>query len=250
MGEMSESNLSGLAALESTWGPAGGAGGAAEMGMTVRDRVTRELRHRIIFGRLAAGERLDLDALAQEFGTSRTPVREACLELANDNLVRVAPRSGITVLGITEDDLLDNFELMTSLAGMSAAWAAQRATPEDLERIQARAAAVVGATAAGADVAIANAAFHRSINQASHSPRLLALIRQAARLFPDQFYDVVPEQLSASLQEHADLVAAIVARDPERARSMMETHFHDASERLRQHLAGGATVALRPAASA
>lgn len=243
---MAEPRPAGVRALENTWS-IGREGSLHEMGMTVRDRVTRELRHRIIFGRLAAGERLDLDALAEEFGTSRTPVREACLELANDNLVRVAPRSGITVLGITEDDLLDNFELMTSLAGMSAAWAAQRATPEDLERIQERAAAVVQSAGASGDVAIANAAFHRSINQASHSPRLLALIRQAARLFPDQFYDVVPEQLAASLEEHAEMVAAIVAREPERARAMMETHFHDASQRLREHLAGGLTATLRTA---
>jgi DNA-binding GntR family transcriptional regulator len=208
------------------------------MGMTVRDRVRRELRHRIIFGRLATGDRLDLEALAREFGTSRTPVREACLELANDNLVRVAPRSGITVVGITEADLLDNFELMTSLAGMAATWAASRATPEDFERIDERARAVVDAAASGGDVAIANAAFHRSINQASHSPRLLALIRQVARLFPDQFYDVVPSQLDASLQEHAELVEAITARDPEKASRLMRAHFHDASLRLREHFAG------------
>lgn len=241
---MTEPALTGLRALESSWRPAGSDGASGELGMTVRDRVTRELRHRIIFGRLAVGERLDLDALAREFGTSRTPVREACLELANDNLVRIAPRSGVTVLGITEADLLDNFELMTSLAGWAAAWAAQRATPEDLERIEERARAVVGASARDGD--IANAALHRAINQASHSPRLLALIRQAARLFPDQFYEVVPSQVQRSLEEHSGLVAAIAARDPDRARKLMEAHFHDAGMRLRAHLSGSGPEPLSP----
>jgi DNA-binding GntR family transcriptional regulator len=235
---MSDPGLTGLRALEQTWNPSGAGRGVGEMGMTVRDRVTRELRHRIIFGRLHAGDRLDLDALAKEFGTSRTPVREACLELANDNLVKVAPRSGVTVIGITEADLLDNFELMTSLAGWAAAWAAERATPEDLVRIEELARGVEQVAAAGGEVAIANAAFHRSINQASHSPRLMALIRQAARLFPDRFSDVVPSQVDCSLQEHADLVGAIADRDPGRARGLMESHFHEASRRLRAHLAG------------
>jgi DNA-binding GntR family transcriptional regulator len=219
--------------------------------MTVRDRVTRELRHRILFGRLVAGDRLDLDALAKGFGTSRTPVRQACLELANDGLVRVAPRSGVTVIGITETDVLDNFELMTSLAGMSAAWAAERATAEELQKIDERARAVATAAAAGDDVGLANASFHRSINQASHSPRLLALIRQASRLFPgDQFYDFVPSEFAAVVHEHDDLVAAIATRDAARARQLMEAHFRAASQRLREQLAkspSGAGGSTEPA---
>ena len=60
---------------------------------TVRERAARELRDRILTGALPAGTRLDLDAITKEFATSRTPVREALLELSYDGLVRVAPRS-------------------------------------------------------------------------------------------------------------------------------------------------------------
>ena len=49
---------------------------------TVRERAARELRDRILTGTLAAGSRLDLDAITEEFATSRTPVREALLELS------------------------------------------------------------------------------------------------------------------------------------------------------------------------
>lgn len=206
--------------------------------MTVRDRVAGELRHRILLGLLVTGDRIDLDGLAAEFGTSRTPVREACLDLANDGLVRLAPRAGITVLGITESDLLDNFELMASLSGMAAGWAAERADDAERARIRALSEAVASASESGGDVALANFEFHRSVNQASHAPRVTALIARAARLFPDRLSDVVPEQVSCSLPEHAQIVEAIDAHDGRTARLAMEGHFRQAADRLRRLVAG------------
>ena len=70
-----------------------------DIGGTVRERAARELRNRILTGELAPGTRLDLDAITTEFATSRTPVREALLELSYEGLVEVAPRSGVTVIG-------------------------------------------------------------------------------------------------------------------------------------------------------
>ena len=79
---------------------------------TVRERAARELRDRILTGALPAGSRVDLDAITEEFATSRTPVREALLELSFEGLVEVAPRSGITVIGISPDDVLDSFTIL------------------------------------------------------------------------------------------------------------------------------------------
>ena len=223
-------------AVGSPWLRPRHAGRPMDFGMTARDRVARELRHRILLGSLGAGDRIDLDALAEEFGTSRTPIREATLELANDNLVKLAPRSGVTVIGITPSDLLDNFEIMADLAGMAAGWAAERATTEDLERIRTCRDAVVAASESRGDVALANFEFHRSVNQASHSSRVMALIAQTARLFPERFSDVVPDQVPCSLREHAELVEAIAHRDQPTARHLMVSHFQDAAVRLRSHL--------------
>src|ERR1700752_1490569 len=86
---------------------------------TVRERAARELRDRILTGALPAGTRLDLDAITKEFATSRTPVREALLELSYDGLVRVAPRSGVTVIGIRPEDVLDSFTILGVLTGQA-----------------------------------------------------------------------------------------------------------------------------------
>src|SRR5271165_7642932 len=104
---------------------------------TVRERAARELRNRILTGALPAGSRIDLDAITTEFATSRTPVREALLELSFEGLVHVAPRSGITVIGISSADVIDSFTILGVLTGQAAAWAAQRITPEGVERLRA-----------------------------------------------------------------------------------------------------------------
>src|SRR5271165_1551963 len=145
---------------------------------TVRERAARELRNRILTGALPAGSRIDLDAITTEFATSRTPVREALLELSFEGLVHVAPRSGITVIGISSKDVIDSFTILGVLTGQAAAWAAQRITPHELAALRELAADVAART--GDDrIGEANWRFHQEIHRAAHSPRLLAQLRQA-----------------------------------------------------------------------
>src|SRR3954468_1083256 len=115
------------------------------IGGTVRSRAATELRDRILTGRLRPGARLDLDDIAQQFRTSRTPVREALLELSYEGLVAVTPRSGITVVGITPDDAVDNFAVLAALSGKAAEWATARITPHQLVELRDLADAIFGA---------------------------------------------------------------------------------------------------------
>src|ERR1044072_6029318 len=115
---------------------------SARVGGPVRARAAEELRNRILTGALAPGPRLDLDALTVEFGASRTPIREALIELSYEGLVEVAPRSGITVIGLSPRDVLDSFATRGTLAGKAAGWAAERVTDEELDHIRELAAAV------------------------------------------------------------------------------------------------------------
>jgi DNA-binding GntR family transcriptional regulator len=148
-----------------------------DIGGTVRERAARELRDRILTGALPAGTRLDLDAITKEFATSRTPVREALLELSYDGLVRVAPRSGITVIGMSPQDVLDSFTILGVLTGQAAAWAAQRVTDEGISRLR-ELATDVEVHAGEGGIVDANWQFHREIHRASHSRRLM---RRSAR---------------------------------------------------------------------
>jgi DNA-binding GntR family transcriptional regulator len=198
------------------------------IGGTVRARAASELRDRILTGRLRPGSRLDLDRITEEFGTSRTPVREALLELSYEGLVAVTPRSGITVIGITPEDAVDNFAILATLTGKAAEWATRRATDARIAELRALAAAIVDAD----DVVAANWRFHRALNHAAGSPRLLTFLRQAVGVVPASYFELFPEQERRAVEEHDALLDAIGRRDSAAARAIAEAHVLDAGQAL------------------
>ncbi len=198
------------------------------IGGTVRSRAARELRDRVLTGRLRPGDRLDLDQVAAEFGTSRTPVRDALLELSYEGLVTVTPRSAITVVGMTPEDAVDNFAVLAALAGKAAEWATSRITPAQLDELHRLADAVDG----DPDVVDANRRFHRAVNLAAGSPRLLTYLRQAVRVVPGSYFALFPEQGRRSRVEHAALLDAIGRGDAAAARTIAEAHVLDAGATL------------------
>ena len=174
---------------------------------------------------------MDLDAITEEFATSRTPVREALLELSFEGLVQVAPRSGVTVIGISPEDVMDSFTILGVLTGQAAAWAAERIEPEELEMLRALA-ADVAARSGDDSIGEANWHFHQKIHHAAHSPRLLTQIKHAARVVPSNFLTLFPDHEKHSLDEHQELLDALGDKDAERARAIAERHVLDAGRSL------------------
>jgi DNA-binding GntR family transcriptional regulator len=201
------------------------------------------LRDRILTGRLRPGDRLDLDELTAEFGISRTPIREAVLELSYEGLVTVTPRSGVTVVGMTPRDAVDNFAILAALSGKAAEMATNRITPAGLAELRELADAI-GHTD---DVVAANRHFHRALNEAARSPRLLTYLRQAVRVVPSNYFELFPEQEQRSLHEHAELLDAMERGDGHAARSIAEAHVLTAGEALGGWLADRTSeVTARP----
>lgn len=204
---------------------------------TERERLADVLRERILAGELARDSRIDLDATAAEFGTSRTPVREACLVLAQEGLVRVAQRSGIIVIGVSAESTLENFTLMAALSGVAAQWAAQKITPRQLLRVRELHREIRIAAQAGEDVATLNWLFHREINRACGSTRLQGMLGDAGRMVPRRFFELFPEQVPCSVEDHELLVSALAKGDSVAARTVTEEHFRAAAELLSARLA-------------
>jgi len=195
---------------------------------TVRAQAADELRDRILTGRLRPGDRLDLDSLSAEFGTSRTPIREALLELSYEGLVSITPRSGMSVVGITPRDAVDNFAILAALVGKAAEMATERITPDGLAELAELAAGIEGAD----DVVGANRRFHRALNRAAGSPRLLTYLRQAVRVVPGNYFELFPEQEQRARREHAALLEAMEGGDAAAARALAERHVLAAGEAL------------------
>src|SRR6187431_2890956 len=99
-------------------------------------RVRDLLEEAILEGDLKPGERLRAEALAQRYGTSRTPVREALLQLEAQGLVEVEPNRGAVVRPFDRADLLDLYEVRALLEPAAAARAARRIGPDDIGRLE------------------------------------------------------------------------------------------------------------------
>ncbi len=212
----------------------------SQFSATLRSRIAQELRERILTGELVSGVTLGLDELADYYGSSRTPVREALIELEHDGLVQILPRSGVKVVGMTSRELLDNFALFAALSGVAAQWAAERMTSEELDHVRALNGDVERATGGPhQELVVANWRFHRAINQLSRSSRIETLIRRTAKVVPVRFFDLIPDQTEITLAEHAQLLAAFAERDGARAREVAEAHVAGAGELLARRLAEG-----------
>src|SRR3954466_2450459 len=107
-----------------------------QMAATSTGRVREQLQHAILEGVLKPGERLRAEALAQRYGTSRTPVREALLQLEAEGLVEVEPNRGAVVRAFDRADLLDLYEVRALLEPAAAARAATRIGDADVARLQ------------------------------------------------------------------------------------------------------------------
>ena len=93
----------------------------------LRDRLEQD----IVTGALRPGERLDEQSLAARFGVSRTPIREALMQLATAGLIELQPRRGAFVASLSLRDVIERFEVMAALEGACAALAARRITESE-----------------------------------------------------------------------------------------------------------------------
>ncbi|MCG5235633.1 GntR family transcriptional regulator [Xanthobacter oligotrophicus] len=204
-------------------------------------RLREALEEDIVSGRLRPGQRLDEVGLAERFGVSRTPIREALIQLSASGLIEIRPRRGAFVVLLGPRELLESFELMEELEAACARLAAQRMGAADRAALACAHAACGAAVAAGDPSAYytANAAFHAAIyaatgNRVIHGEalRLQRALRPYRRLQLN-----VPRRMEASFAEHEAIMAALSAGDGVGAAERMRAHVQVLGERFMALLA-------------
>jgi DNA-binding GntR family transcriptional regulator len=193
------------------------------------DRLRRALEDEILGGRLSPGTRLDETALAEQFGVSRTPVREALKQLASAGLIEIRPRQGAFVVELTMAEIFEIFELMAELEALCAGLAARRMSQEERARlIEAhRACERIAREEEPEAFYAANNAFHEIVYRGSHN-RFVERETRALRnrIHPyRRFITYRPGRLARSIAEHAAILEAIVAGAEEPARRAMHQHL-------------------------
>ena len=188
-------------------------------------RVRDLLEEAILEGELKPGERLRAEALAQRFGTSRTPIREALLQLEGQGLVEVEPNRGAVVKAFDREDLLDLYRVRALLEPAAAALAARRIEFREWHRLQML--CDIAETAPVEDQIAYNQQFHQIIAEASRSPRLQTAMRATSgipRAFRQRFWQS-DAQRAESLLCHRRITGALRTRDPELAEAAMRMHI-------------------------
>lgn len=201
----------------------------AESGMSASRRVYLCLRRRIVEMNMLPGARVVERDIAEEFGTSRTPVHEAVQRLADEGLIEIVPRSGTFVARIPLDALEEANLVRHALETAIIEKAAARVGPDDAARLRA-----ILAEQEAAIVANDFGTFHRTderfhalLAELSGYPGVWPIIQQAKTQMDRYRQLTLPLEgrMAGVLEEHRAVVDAIEARDPARAAAAMREHL-------------------------
>jgi len=217
---------------------------------TLSDTLFASTLNAIYTGELAPGDEVNEAALAERFGVSRGPVREAVRRLQGIGLVSREPYMRATVVSLTPAQVRELFEMREALEGMACRLAARRMSDDELDRfasdLEAARALRLASPRRGAKVPDFD--FHERIIRASGNARI------ASTLCGDMYHllrvyrrrsGAVRERGDEAHAEHWQILRALRARDGELAESLMRAHVARASLTVTQRLQelAGARVA-------
>jgi len=200
------------------------------------DQLREAIEEEIVMGRLPPGSRIDDTALAVRFGVSRTPIREALIQLASSGLVEIRRRRGALVSEIDPKRLYEMFEVMAELEAMCARRAARRST-EAQQRALLSALELTRKAGETRDIDAyfhENEGFHQAIYAASQNAFLIEqTLSLQRRLRPYRRLQLrVRDRMTSSEAEHEAIAAAIIAGDADLAAERIRGHVRVQGERF------------------
>ena len=200
------------------------------------------LRAEILEGRLKPGEWLRQERLAVEQGVSQMPVREALKQLAAEGLVEHVPYRGVRVVEFTAEDVEDLYSCRGFIEGMAARAAAGNITDGEVAELAALHQQMLSCRTPEdlPQYRDLNRRFHSLVFTASRRSYLLRTLAQLWAAFPSMLWSNIPLVARTSVPgrdepdaaEHAEIVASLAARDPERAERAVRHHIDSAGGML------------------
>ena len=198
--------------------------------LSLHDQVATRLRTMLIEGQIPPGAKLNERELCERLHVSRTPLREAIKLLGAEGLVDLLPNRGAVAVRLTEADVINTFEVLAVLEGMSGELAAQRITDDEIAEVRALHYEML-ACYSRRDMSgyyRLNAEIHRAINDAAKNPVLTATYRSInARVQSLRFRTNQNEKKwKLAMKEHDAMIAALDARDGGALRDILMEHMH------------------------
>ncbi|MFH0786135.1 MAG: GntR family transcriptional regulator [Pseudomonadota bacterium] len=203
---------------------------------TIRKKVYTHVREQILSGRIAPNQRLIETKIAQEIGTSRTPVREALHNLEIEGLIQSIPRVGYQVKEISEQEVEEICEIRSIIEGLAARWAMEKATAKAIQELKKNIALTIAKVSKGEIRAFIDldAQFHEIIARCSGSTRLLELSQTLrGHMLRYRVQSIFSEDtVLLALKGHQRILKAIERGDPERVNRALHLHLEESKKSI------------------
>ncbi len=206
--------------------------------MEEKTSIYNELKKRIVLLDYEPGQVLREKELIEEFGVSRTPVREALIRLEVEGLVRIFPNLGTIVSEVSFQQLKDIIEIRQYLVRLTGQLAAARCTREDLDQMRSHVAQMKNQSGNIKEMMRLDSSLHDLINQATKNEmlvKILGMLRdQAVRIWTfspsdDEYFEKVAAEFEA-------LIDALERRDEDESARLLEKHTRRFIEHVREQL--------------
>jgi DNA-binding GntR family transcriptional regulator len=204
---------------------------------TLQEQVHRQLCDLILDGALAPGETITVQSLADAFGVSPMPVREALKRLTAANALTVVFGRSVGIAPLSRERLTDLRDVRLEIEATAAAWGVRRAGAEEIAAAERHLAALEAATAAGDRKGYlrGNRALHFTLYRASGSPILLGIVEDLWLQISPYFHKLRASYTAAN-SHHRDMVAALRARDEAAVRRALRADIDEAYRSLMAQL--------------
>lgn len=210
-------------------------------------QIARRIRAMIISGEASGNQALRTEHLAERFGVSATPVREALMSLTGEGLVQLRPGRGFRVVPMNRQDLLDIYDAQAYFAGELAGRAASRLTDGDLAQIDLMQERIIDAISRG-DPAAEQIEWdlHSLINRVAQADKLRWLLRLTMRSAPFTAWSSVTGWAQAAPEDHLPLLRGLRNRSERTSRDAMTAHVRNVGDLLANHLSGRGILCDEP----
>ncbi len=191
--------------------------------------VAERLRQQIFNRELEPGSWIDEVKLAEQFGISRTPMREALKVLAVEGLVTMKVRRGAYVTEMSAQDVAEVYRLLALLESDAAAEAAERATPAELAELRAMHEKLEASQRNRERFFALNEAFHMRLLEIAGNRWRQQIVSDLRRVMKLNRHHSLFKQgrIAESLAEHREVMDALEARQPKRVQELLQAHFRN-----------------------
>lgn len=205
-------------------------------GKSLGNKIFLKLQEQILSGELQSGDALVEIKISKQYSVSRTPVREAIIQLEREGLVEIIPHKGAYVIGISQKDINDIYSIRVLIEGLATRWATENITDDQIEELREVLELEEFYTVKknNKNISKIDYKFHKLIYKASKSKTLIFILKML-HFFTKNARELAiedPVRAKESLQEHLNIFYEIEKRDKEKAEEAMIEHVKNARDSM------------------